>query len=56
VRLNRQHKPAATTSLLVGELDRAGFVERHEDEADRRRTIVSLQGSGVARAGSDQLC
>jgi DNA-binding MarR family transcriptional regulator len=32
----------ATTSLLVGELDRAGFVERHEDEADRRRTIVSL--------------
>jgi hypothetical protein len=26
----------------VGELDRAGFVERHEDEADRRRTIVSL--------------
>jgi DNA-binding MarR family transcriptional regulator len=32
----------ATTSLLVGELDRAGFVERHEDDADRRRTIVSL--------------
>ena len=32
----------ATTSLLVGELDRAGFVERHEDEVDRRRTIVSL--------------
>jgi DNA-binding MarR family transcriptional regulator len=32
----------ATTSLLVGELDRAGFVERNEDEADRRRTIVSL--------------
>ncbi len=32
----------ATTSLLVGELDRAGFLERHEDDADRRRTIVSL--------------
>ncbi len=32
----------ATTSLLVGELDRAGFVERHEDDADHRRTIVSL--------------
>jgi DNA-binding MarR family transcriptional regulator len=32
----------ATTSLLVGELDRAGFLVRHEDEADRRRTIVSL--------------
>jgi DNA-binding MarR family transcriptional regulator len=32
----------ATTSLLVGELSRAGFVERREDEADRRRTIVSI--------------
>jgi len=32
----------ATTSLLLSELDRAGFVERHEDDADRRRTIVSL--------------
>jgi DNA-binding MarR family transcriptional regulator len=35
----------ATTSLLVGELDRAGFVERHEDKGDRRRTIVSLPES-----------
>jgi DNA-binding MarR family transcriptional regulator len=32
----------ATTSLLVGELDRAGFVERREDEHDHRRTIVSV--------------
>src|SRR6266576_854145 len=32
----------ATTSLLVGELSRAGLVERSEDEDDRRRTIVSL--------------
>jgi DNA-binding MarR family transcriptional regulator len=32
----------ATTSLLVGELSRAGLVDRHEDEQDRRRTIVSL--------------
>lgn len=32
----------ATTSLLVGELNRAGLVERTEDENDRRRTIVSL--------------
>jgi DNA-binding MarR family transcriptional regulator len=31
-----------TTSLLVGELSRAGLVERREDEADRRRTIVSI--------------
>jgi DNA-binding MarR family transcriptional regulator len=35
----------ATTSLLVGELSRAGFVERREDEADRRRTIVSIDES-----------
>jgi DNA-binding MarR family transcriptional regulator len=32
----------ATTSLLVGELSRAGLVQRSEDERDRRRTIVSL--------------
>lgn len=32
----------ATVSLLVNELSRAGLVERHEDEADRRRTIVSV--------------
>jgi DNA-binding MarR family transcriptional regulator len=31
-----------TTSLLVNELSRAGLVERHEDDADRRRTIVSV--------------
>jgi DNA-binding MarR family transcriptional regulator len=32
----------ATTSLLVGELSKAGLVDRREDERDRRRTIVSL--------------
>ena len=32
----------ATTSLMVGELDRAGLVERSEDEQDRRRTLVSV--------------
>jgi DNA-binding MarR family transcriptional regulator len=31
-----------TTSLMVGELSRAGLVERAEDEHDRRRTIVTL--------------
>jgi DNA-binding MarR family transcriptional regulator len=31
-----------TTSLMVGELNRAGLVERSEDEQDRRRTIVTL--------------
>src|SRR4051812_18064340 len=33
----------ATTSLLVGELDREGFVERAEDEHDRRRTLVETK-------------
>jgi DNA-binding MarR family transcriptional regulator len=32
----------ATVSLLVGELSRKGMLERNEDEADRRRTIVSI--------------
>jgi DNA-binding MarR family transcriptional regulator len=32
----------ATTSLLVGELSRAGLVERTEDQSDRRRTLVTL--------------
>jgi DNA-binding MarR family transcriptional regulator len=32
----------STTSQLVGELSRAGLVERTEDEDDRRRTIVTV--------------
>jgi DNA-binding MarR family transcriptional regulator len=32
----------ASTSQLVGELSRAGLVERTEDERDRRRTLVRL--------------
>jgi len=32
----------ATTSLMVGELSRAGVVSRAEDERDRRRTIVTI--------------
>ena len=39
---DRVGRTVATTSLLVGELSRAGLVERSEDEQDRRRTIVSL--------------
>ena len=35
----------ATTSLLIGELSRAGLVQRREDDADRRRTIVSVDES-----------
>lgn len=36
----------AATSLMVGELAKAGVVERHVDERDRRRTIVSI-GDGL---------
>ncbi|MGA2471117.1 MAG: MarR family winged helix-turn-helix transcriptional regulator [Solirubrobacteraceae bacterium] len=32
----------STTSTLVGELSRAGLLERSEDDSDRRRTIVRL--------------
>jgi DNA-binding MarR family transcriptional regulator len=32
----------SATSLMVGELSRAGLLERAEDENDRRRTIVRL--------------
>jgi len=33
---------APTVSLLAGEANRAGFLDRREDERDRRRTILSL--------------
>ncbi len=32
----------STTSLLVTQLAEAGLVERHEDETDLRRTVVSI--------------
>ena len=38
----RLHLALPTASLLVGDLDRAGLVERAEDPADRRRTIVRM--------------
>ncbi|MGH9214442.1 MAG: MarR family winged helix-turn-helix transcriptional regulator [Acidimicrobiales bacterium] len=31
-----------TVSLMVGDLSRQGILERGDDEADRRRTIVSI--------------
>jgi DNA-binding MarR family transcriptional regulator len=39
----------ATVSLMVGDLSRKGVVDRHEDDADRRRTIVSIS---AARRGA----
>lgn len=32
----------ATVSLMVGDLSRQGILHRREDDADRRRTIVSI--------------
>ncbi|GAB3461995.1 MarR family winged helix-turn-helix transcriptional regulator [Actinophytocola sediminis] len=32
----------ATVSLMVGELSRQRMLDRHEDQDDRRRTIVSI--------------
>jgi DNA-binding MarR family transcriptional regulator len=41
--LARRLEVAPTTvSLMVGDLSRQGVVERREDDADRRRTIVSI--------------
>jgi DNA-binding MarR family transcriptional regulator len=34
-----------TVSLMVGELSRKGILERREDDADRRRKIVSIADS-----------
>jgi DNA-binding MarR family transcriptional regulator len=40
-----------TVSLMVGDLSRKGVVERREDDADRRRTIVAI--ADAARADVD---
>jgi DNA-binding MarR family transcriptional regulator len=42
----------STTSAIVGELSRAGLLERAEDEDDRRRTIVRLHEDQRAVIGA----
>jgi DNA-binding MarR family transcriptional regulator len=42
----------ATVSLLVGELNRYGVVDRREDQADRRRKIVSIAEEHVTAVRS----
>jgi DNA-binding MarR family transcriptional regulator len=37
-----------TVSLMVGDLSRKGVLERREDDADRRRTIVSIADRHLA--------
>lgn len=39
---NRLGLTLPTVSGVLADLDRAGFVERHPDPADRRRTIVAI--------------
>jgi DNA-binding MarR family transcriptional regulator len=38
----RHHVTLKTASLIAVELERAGLIERREDPADRRRTIVTV--------------
>jgi DNA-binding MarR family transcriptional regulator len=40
-----------TVSGVLADLDRAGFVERHADPADRRRTIVRISPAQQALIG-----
>ena len=40
-----------TVSGVLADLDRAGFVERHADPADRRRTIVQIVPAQAAMIG-----
>ena len=37
-----------TVSGVLADLDRAGFIERHPDPADRRRTIVAITAAQSA--------
>jgi DNA-binding MarR family transcriptional regulator len=40
-----------TVSGVLAELDRAGFIERRPDPADRRRTIVAISAARAALIG-----
>lgn len=45
----RHHVMVKTASLIAVELETAGLIERREDPADRRRTIVAI-AKGKERA------
>ncbi|HLN15358.1 MAG TPA: MarR family transcriptional regulator [Acidimicrobiales bacterium] len=49
----REGLAVSTASLLVTQLAEAGLVERHEDETDRRRTVVSV--APAHRAESEEV-
>src|ERR1700761_1099607 len=40
-----------TVSGVLADLDRAGFIERHPDPADRRRTIVAISPAQATLIG-----
>lgn len=50
----RHHVTLKTASLVAVELEEAGLVERHEDPADRRRTIIAI-AKGKQRAVAEGL-
>src|SRR2546430_2392001 len=50
----RHHVMVKTASLIAVELERAGLIERREDPADRRRTIVAI-AKGKERAVEEGL-
>ena len=50
----RHHVMVKTASLIAVELETAGLIERREDPADRRRTIIAI-AKGKERAVADGL-
>ena len=50
----RHHVMVKTASLIAVELEGAGLIERREDPADRRRTIIAI-AKGKERAVNDGL-
>ena len=38
----------STTALVVSKLEEAGYIERHDDEVDKRRKIITLSAAGHA--------
>lgn len=47
--------PKSTTSVLVKDLHRRGFVDRERDPADERRLRVTLTEQGRARLAADSV-
>jgi DNA-binding MarR family transcriptional regulator len=45
--------PKSTTSVLLKDLERRGFVKRARDARDERRLAVVLTGEGQRRVGAD---